>query len=93
MSLFDDNTDESYYYDAETEFQEQVLQHADRDDEHPLAYLAIQTSKAVDAMNEFVEQDPHISQSERIAITSDIQEAEQAMSRACRVIPQEVTDE
>lgn len=94
MSLFDDDDpDEDWYYDPDTEFQRRVLKHADAEDEHPLAYLAIRLSKSVDAMEQFVDQDPLLSRNERIAITSDIEEAQDAMARACQLIPKEVTED
>lgn len=94
MSFFnDDNDDDEHYYDAENKFQERVLANAQKLDKHPLAHLATQLSKGVEAMEVFTEQDPHISKSERIAIHSDTQEAKQALSRACIIIPEDTIGE
>jgi hypothetical protein len=94
MSLFDDDDNaEEYYYEAEDKFQQRVLKNAQKLEKHPLAHLAIQLSKGAEAMEAFCEQDPHLSKSERIAIESDIEEAKEALSKACVVIPAEVTDE
>lgn len=94
MSFFDDNDDsDDYYYDPEDKFQRRVLKNAEKLEKHPLAHLAIQLSKGVDCMEEFCSQDPHLSKSERIAIESDVEEAKEALSRACTVIPAEVTED
>lgn len=93
MSFFDDDGEGDWYYDPEDEFQKQVLQNADANDDHPLAYLAMRMGAAIDCMEEFTEQDPHISKSERIAIRSDIEEARESIERATKVIPTEAVQE
>lgn len=95
MSFFNDDEDDSddHYYDPQNKFQKRVLRNAEKLEKHPLAHLAVQLEKGVDCMDEFCSQDPHLSKSERIAIQSDIAEATEALSRACTVIPQEVTEE
>jgi hypothetical protein len=93
MSLFDDNDEEDFYYDPNNEFQRRALKHAERDDEHPLVYMARTMDKALEAIDDFANQDPLLSKRERIAISSDIEEAEDALLRACKVIPEEVTQE
>jgi len=93
MSIFDDEPEEDWYYDPSNEFQRNVLQHASKNDKHALVYLALRLSKAIDAMDDFTEQDPKLSKSERIAIESDIEEAREAVSKACRIIPKEVTQD
>lgn len=92
MSLFDDDDEEDFYYDPNNEFQRRALKHAERDDEHPLVYMAKTMDKALDAMDEFSGQDPLMSKRERIAISSDLEEAKDALTRACEVIPEEVTE-
>lgn len=95
MSFFndDDSDEEDWYYESEDKFQKRVLRNAEKLEKHPLAHLAIQMEKGAQCMETFCEQDPHISKSERIAIQSDIQEAKEALSRACAVIPAEVREE
>lgn len=95
MSFFNDDEDnsDSHYYEAEDKFQQRVLKNAEKLDKHPLAHLAVQMSKGAEAMETFCEQDPHISKSERIAIESDIAEAKEALTKACTVIPAEVSEQ
>jgi len=95
MSLFDDSSDDDdeYYYEPDGAFQLSVLQNADKVDQHPMEYIAERQAKALTAMDSFIEQDTHITKSERIALQSDIEEAREAISRACKVIPAEVVND
>jgi len=94
MSLFDDETeDDEYYYEAEDEFARTVLKNAQKLDKHPIEHLAEQQAEAFRTMESFIEQDPHVSKSERIAINADVEEAKEAMHRACSVIPSKVIEE
>jgi hypothetical protein len=93
MSFFDDDSnDNGHYYDPQDNFQRRVLHNAEKADMHPIAHLASQLQKGVDCMEEFTEQDPHISKRERIAIRCDTEEAREALTKACTVIPQEVNN-
>lgn len=93
MSFFNDDDDPEHYYDPSNNFERKVLKNAQKADKHPLAYLALQLSKGVECMEQFTEQDPHISKSERIAIESDVEEAKEALSRACVIIPADTLEE
>ena len=95
MSIFDDNEPEEdeFYYDANNAYQRHVLESADNIDEHPIAYLAMGMAKDINAMETFVEQDLKITKAERVAVMSDIREAQEAMQRATDILPTEVEDE
>jgi len=91
MSLFDE--DDNWYYDAETEFDENVLRHADERDMHAMLYLLQTTDDALDTLERFAEQDPQLSKADRIAVQSDVEEAREAMEKACTVIPEGVVND
>jgi len=86
MSLFDNDSDDQWY-DAENKFQKKVLQNAEKLDVHPIVHLAKQQEKALEAMTEFAGQEPLVNKQERVAIESDVKEAEEAISRAYKVMP------
>lgn len=90
MSLFDDDDGSEYWYDPKNEFQRKVVENAAQLDKHPLLYLAERQKKAIEAMDEFVEQETLLSKSEQIAVKSDVEEAEEAIGRAYQVMPSEV---
>ena len=96
MSLFDntdDNQDESYHYDAEDEFQVAVLRNARKADEHPVALIAMRQASALNALEDFTNQEPLVSKKERVAIESDIEEAREALHRAYRIMPPSLIEE
>jgi hypothetical protein len=93
MSLFDDDSEEDFYYDPANKFQKQALKHAEQQDEHPLVYMAKTMDKALETIDDFANQDPLLSKRERMAISSDIEEAEDALFRAVKIIPEEITEE
>ena len=93
MSFFEDEDDDEHYYEAEDDFARTVLSNAEKLNKHPLEHLAEQQAKAFETMGKFIEQDPHVSKSERIAIKADVEEATEAMHRACKVIPARVIEE
>jgi len=96
MSLFDntdDNQDESYHYDAEDEFQVAVLRNARKADEHPVALIAMRQASALDALEDFINQEPLVSKKERVAIESDIEEAREALHRAYKIMPPSILEE
>ncbi|WP_424017357.1 hypothetical protein ACOZ4N_15965 [Halorientalis pallida] len=88
MSLFDDDEQQNWYYEAETEFDENVLKHASQKDMHAMVYLLRTMDEALETLQRFSEQDPQLSKADRIAIESDAEEASQALSRACNIIPE-----
>lgn len=92
MSLFDDD-DEDFYYDPNNDFQRRALKHAEQNDTHALIYIAKTMGQALDAFDEFSQQDPLMSKRERMAIESDVEEARDALERAAEVIPQEVVED
>jgi len=95
MSLFDnepDDTDESYY-EASDEFQTALLRNARDLGEHPIALIAMRQASALNALNDFTEQELLISKKERIAIESDIEEAREALHRAYRIMPPSILED
>ena len=94
MSLFDntDDTDESYY-EPDDEFQTALLRNARDLNEHPIALIAIRQASALNALDDFIEQELLISKKERIAIESDIEEAREALHRAYRIMPPSILEE
>jgi len=95
MSLFDntDDTQDESYYEASDEFQTVLLRNAHDLDEHPIALIAMRQASALDALDDFVEQDTLITTKERVAIQSDVEEAREALHRAYKVIPSSILDE
>lgn len=88
--MFNDDDSSDWYYDPETEFQENVLKHAERADQHPLEYLAHQLDSAFEALDTFAEQDPKLSKADYVGIKWDIEEARHGIKNACELIPAEV---
>lgn len=93
MSLFDKETDDDTYYEASDEFQRVLLQNARDLNEHPIALIAMRQASALDALDDFTEQELLISKAERIAIQSDIEEAREALHRAYRIMPPSILSE
>jgi len=87
MTLFDDDDDSEQWYDPQDKFQRKVLQNAEKLNVHPIIHLAKQQEKALEAMMEFSRQEPLVNKQERVAIESDVKEAEEAISRAYQVMP------
>lgn len=90
--VWDSSEDEQWYYDAKTDFDEQVLRHANQKDVHAMVYLLKTMDEALDTLERFSSQDPRLSKADRIAVESDIHEATEALDKACTFLPTEDTD-